>query len=413
MNGRRHLILGALIGALTGGAFFIGGPALSNLDDDAASLDCVVAYDGKLSLAGVPFTDDVDLRFTLYDDGGASMWQETHSGVAVDDDGAFNVLLGSSTSLASVIADAETLYIGVEVKRHSGGSYTALAGKQLLATLPFAIRSTQGVDMAVGGQGTAAEAMVYGDVTLKDDLFMRSPTGHLSIGAGVSGRRGVVFGDSSKLAQMVYDSGTNALSFENANDLSDATDLFTIDADDAAVAAAGALTAKGDLEVAGDLTITPATKAVTIDGGNLLIGQSSSRAMIVFGDDTNGQGIQMVYDPPNNDFIFEAGSDYSDGADVLSTDVSTKITTISGTLSVSNNTVLPVTTQAASTSVRDNNLQKRFWADTGCNNGSIAAGFWDFGSGSSSTNRVAICVCFDTDTQTQVTNHGKGWFCWY
>ena len=104
MNGRRHLILGALIGALTGGAFFIGGPALSNLDDDAASLDCVVAYDGKLSLAGVPFTDDVDLRFTLYDDGGASMWQETHSGVAVDDDGAFNVLLGSSTSLASLVS---------------------------------------------------------------------------------------------------------------------------------------------------------------------------------------------------------------------------------------------------------------------------------------------------------------------
>ncbi|MDX1531902.1 MAG: hypothetical protein R3362_10300 [Rhodothermales bacterium] len=74
-----------------------------------------MSYQGYLESAGVPVDGARDLTFRLYaaETGGAAFWTEAHTGVSVSE-GAFSVLLGSSTDLP-VSAFDKPLWLSVAV----------------------------------------------------------------------------------------------------------------------------------------------------------------------------------------------------------------------------------------------------------------------------------------------------------
>jgi hypothetical protein len=151
----------------------------------------VIPYEGVIDLDGSPFTGSLDMRFTLYDapTGGNAVWTEdwTH-----DDGRALQVVRGrfaanlgsfDGAGLESVIADAGTVYLGIQVKHTNQGDdgWVALSGRQRLNPVPYALWSAHASDLDVGG--TLA---VDGDSTLGGRLGVTGNT-TLSGTLGVAG----------------------------------------------------------------------------------------------------------------------------------------------------------------------------------------------------------------------------------
>lgn len=170
-------------------ALLLATPALASNDGDPATQDipAVVPYDGVLDLDGASFNGQVDMIFTLYGsaDGDDPVWQETWS--TADERpitvtaGRFSVNLGTFEDIEDVIADAGQVFLGLSVKRPEDEEYTALAGRQRLNPVPYALwgarasnltvagAASVGGALTVGGQVTAANVEVDG--TVRADRF--------------------------------------------------------------------------------------------------------------------------------------------------------------------------------------------------------------------------------------------------
>ena len=102
-----------------------------------------INYQGKLtdSSGAIVSDGDYDMEFALYtvQTGGTAVWTETLTGAdqVTVTDGLFSVMLGSSTSLASVDFD-QTLYLGVNIE--SDGEMTP---RKVLGAVPAAFEADQ------------------------------------------------------------------------------------------------------------------------------------------------------------------------------------------------------------------------------------------------------------------------------
>lgn len=95
-----------VMAALTVSAVAVAGIEPSIPTTDAVSLPLMINYQGKLSDSeGNPREGYFDMTFRIYSamTGGTLLWQETQTGVRVDD-GLFNVLLGSHTPISALPA---------------------------------------------------------------------------------------------------------------------------------------------------------------------------------------------------------------------------------------------------------------------------------------------------------------------
>lgn len=115
-----------------------------------ASVPSQVSYQGRLTdNGGLPLTDTVSLKFSIYNSpgGGIALWTETQPAVAVTD-GIFHVLLGSVTPLSEAVFDVNTIpdrYLGVAVD-----GAPDLQPLQRFVAVPYAFR-VETVDDATGG----------------------------------------------------------------------------------------------------------------------------------------------------------------------------------------------------------------------------------------------------------------------
>jgi hypothetical protein len=146
-------------------ALTFGVRALAALDSNEGteSLPRVVPYEGVLDVDGAPYTGFLDFKFTLYDapTGGNAVWteewtQSQNRAIQVFG-GRFAAALGSYDdgglrALADVIADADPIYLGVQVKHTAEGDdgWVALNGRQRLNPVPYALWSTKSTDLEVG-----------------------------------------------------------------------------------------------------------------------------------------------------------------------------------------------------------------------------------------------------------------------
>lgn len=184
----RSLLVGALVGALAGLSWWAAA------DGDPATDDVprVLAYRGFLELDGAGADEPVDVRFTLYADGGDPVWTEEHSAalgrpVAVRG-GRFSLLLGRYEPLAEVARDAEPLELGLEVRLD--GTWVSLTRREPILPTAYALWSRYAADfdvwrdLSVAGAAdvtgtlnaeslatTGAEVHVQGDLTLDGRLL--------------------------------------------------------------------------------------------------------------------------------------------------------------------------------------------------------------------------------------------------
>ncbi|MCP4706922.1 MAG: tail fiber domain-containing protein [candidate division Zixibacteria bacterium] len=104
----------------------------------ASAVDSLlINYQGHLSGSdGTPVTQDIQMTFTIYDNGGVSYWTETHSSVVVTN-GMFNVILGSQAMLESAVFSNPELYLGINV----GTTREEILPRTLLTSVPGAARA--------------------------------------------------------------------------------------------------------------------------------------------------------------------------------------------------------------------------------------------------------------------------------
>jgi hypothetical protein len=258
------------------------------------------------------------------------------------------------------------------------------------------------------------DATLYGDLSTDGNMFVcTGGSDRFTVGKGGSQRHGVLFADSGdeasdRDAQLVYDAVGDVLSLE---DTADDSEALTAGAVAFSVAIDGSTTVPRDLVATGSLAPSQGLRLpagsdgrLTLDGGNVRFDGGAAKQYVVFGDhDSNGT--QLVYDPSGHDLRFEAGSDRSDGGDLLSVDVVTGKTTL-GTLNVNaEKLVLRVVEASSRTDVRIDSAEKDFFEDNTCVTGQLA---WDIYQGFTE-DRVALCACFEAGDQTQTTKNG--WHC--
>ncbi len=115
----------------------------------------LINYQGHLTDdAGTPITQDIQMTFTIYDNGGVSYWTETHSSVVVTN-GMFNVILGSQAMLESTVFSNPELYLGINV----GTTREEILPRTLLTSVP--------------GAGSAHK--VRGDLVTEPGIFRLVP----------------------------------------------------------------------------------------------------------------------------------------------------------------------------------------------------------------------------------------------
>ncbi len=87
-----------------------------------ADVPHLISYQGRLTnSSGVPLTGSHNITFTLYNAavGGTALWTETHSGVVLNSDGLYNVMLGSVTPFPTTVDFSIRYWLAVSV---DGGS---------------------------------------------------------------------------------------------------------------------------------------------------------------------------------------------------------------------------------------------------------------------------------------------------
>ncbi len=165
--------------------------ALAQVDGNPATDDVprVVPYDGVLNLDGVTFDGQVDIRFSLFaaPAGGLPVWSEAWTlaeqrPVQVTA-GRFSVNLGSFEPIIATIEDAGTLYLGIEVRAVGAEPWVALAGRQRINPVPYALWSASAADLNVAGLATVGRLDVTGRATFGENVEV---TGGATVGGDVN-----------------------------------------------------------------------------------------------------------------------------------------------------------------------------------------------------------------------------------
>ncbi len=148
-----------------------------------------VSYQGRLTDAnGLPLTDTLSIKFSIYNSsgGGIALWTETQPAVPVIG-GIFNVFLGAVTPLDQSVFNINTVidrFLGIGV-----GGAADLQPLQKIVAVPYAFR-VQTVDDASGGHITSA-VNIGDNNTLTNGIFVagfeNSATGSQSVAVGGSG----------------------------------------------------------------------------------------------------------------------------------------------------------------------------------------------------------------------------------
>ncbi len=126
----------------------------------------VFPYKGYLEFDGVAFGGNVDLQFTVTDDGDCSFVEE-HDNVAVYS-GRFGVNLGAVTGdVPSCVFDSQRVFIQVGVRdADSVETYTALSGSQRIYPVPFAYWAAEGSDLKIDGNANIGSNLTVSGTTL-------------------------------------------------------------------------------------------------------------------------------------------------------------------------------------------------------------------------------------------------------
>lgn len=155
----------------------------------AAFVPTQVSYQGRLTDgSGLPLTDTVSVKFSIYNSsgGGIALWTETQPAVPVID-GIFHVLLGSVTPLSEAVFDVNTIpdrFLGVAV-----GGAPDLQPLQRFVAVPYAFR-VETIDDATGGR-IVSPVSIGEDNQLTNGVFVagysNQATGAQSVAVGGSG----------------------------------------------------------------------------------------------------------------------------------------------------------------------------------------------------------------------------------
>ncbi|NQT19683.1 MAG: hypothetical protein HQ592_08255 [Planctomycetes bacterium] len=192
-----------------------------------ADIPKTISFQGRLADdSGAPINGNVNLTLVIYSAGGASLFGETHTGLAVTD-GVFNVLIGSQTVggvPSSVFASADRS-VGLSVNSDaemtprlplSAVPYAYVAESAQTFEVPQSISasnnaallhiSNTGSGDAVVGTGSAGKG-VYGHSNGDYGVYAGSTSGPGAIygqagGAGARGVRGVATGTGSTVGVM-------------------------------------------------------------------------------------------------------------------------------------------------------------------------------------------------------------------
>lgn len=153
MKHAAHWILGSLLVAnltveLSSRSVFADGNSAT------ISLPQAIPYNGRLEFDGVPFNGEVGIRFQLFDgpDDVSPEWSGDYDVTVYN--GTFSVLLGSdgAPDFAEVLSNADRFELGMTLLSVGGvplDTPIALAGRQALFPVPFALHAQEAADFAV------------------------------------------------------------------------------------------------------------------------------------------------------------------------------------------------------------------------------------------------------------------------
>ena len=124
----------------------------------SAAPNLQINYQGKLTDSSDATVSDGDyaMTFSLYTapTGGSSVWTESSTSTVTN--GLFSIMLGSSTSLASVDFD-QTLYLGINVEEDG-----EMSPRKILGTVPAAFEAVHAADASTLG-GVASTSFLRSD----------------------------------------------------------------------------------------------------------------------------------------------------------------------------------------------------------------------------------------------------------
>jgi hypothetical protein len=330
--------------AIVVSALTVSVQALAQLDDDPStdSLPRVVPYEGVLDLDGLPHTGFLDMRFSFFDtpSGGAPAWTETWSNAqqrAVQlFRGRFAVALGTFddgglATLESIIADADPIYLAIEVKRtnEADNAWVALSGRQRLNPVPYAMWSAKASDLNVAGTAT-----VSGNTLLGGTLNVAGNTRLTTL--TVSGATTLTGATTIGGALTANGAITNANADVNIADGLNVTGNVSN--------SAGTLTLNDDTAVVGNLTVTgavsdPNRPAVAIaddldvGGAYFSLGKTDRRPI------GNLTGQRALVHEANDKLVVNFGGEFEGGTEVNGPLVATGNVDIRGDLTDGNSDV--------------------------------------------------------------------------
>ncbi len=167
-----YLIPGVSIGIIIAMALttMANGP---ELDTDPR----VFPYKGYLEFNGEAFAGNVDLQFTVTDDGDCNFTEE-HDSVAVYG-GRFSVSIGSVVGdVDPCVFDSARVFIQVGVRNaDQEEAYTMLSGRQRIYPVPFAYWAAEGSDFEIDGNANiAGNITVNGQANVGSNLNVTGNT---------------------------------------------------------------------------------------------------------------------------------------------------------------------------------------------------------------------------------------------
>jgi hypothetical protein len=336
--------------AIVVSALTVSVQALAQLDDDPAtdSLPRVVPYEGVLDLDGLPHTGFLDMRFSFFDapSGGAPVWTETWSNAqqrAVQlFRGRFAVALGTFddgglATLESIIADADPIYLAIEVKRtnEAEDAWVALSGRQRLNPVPYAIWSAKASDLNVAGAATVGgNTLVGGTLNVAGNTRLSALT--------VSGATTLTGATTVGGALIANGALTANGAITNANADVNIADGLNVSGN--VSNSAGNLVLNDNVDIVGNLTVTgavsdPNRPAVAIaddldvGGAYLSLGKTDRRPI------GNLTGQRALVHEANDKLVVNFGGEFEGGTEVNGPLVATGNVDIRGDLTDGNSDV--------------------------------------------------------------------------
>lgn len=262
MQQRFQYVLAALLVANLA-AEFVPRPAQADGSAATNNVPGAVPYNGTLELDGVPYNGEVSIRFELFD-GPADLAADWSGEYTINVfNGTFSVLLGGeSGSLANTLQNADAFELGLTLLSVGGVALdtpVALAGRQRLVPVPYALHAAEAADFAVNRDLTVARNL---DVT------------------GTSRLRGAVTADGNLAA-------TGALSGASLSVTGAANAGTTISAGSSITAGTSVTAASADINgaaTAHSLTLDGASNFISGSGASWEIRNGSTTAMTIEAD---------------------------------------------------------------------------------------------------------------------------------